>query len=34
MDPVAKIMVIIAVLLFLGTFGEFIFERTRVPDLV
>lgn len=34
MDPVAKIMITIAALLFLGTFGEFIFERTRVPDLV
>ena len=34
MDPVAKITLIIAVLLFLGTFGEFVFERTRVPDLV
>jgi cell volume regulation protein A len=34
MDPVAQAVVVIAGILLLGTLGEFIFARTRVPDVV
>ena len=34
MDPVVKMVVEIAVVLLLGALGEFIFARTRVPDVV
>jgi potassium/hydrogen antiporter len=34
MDPVARVVVEIAGILLLGAFGEFIFARTRVPDVV
>ena len=34
MDPVAKLVVEVAGILLLGTLGEFIFARTRVPDVV
>lgn len=34
MDPVAKLVVEVAGILLLGTVGEFIFARTRVPDVV
>ena len=34
MDTVAQTMVVIAGLLLVGAFGEFIFARTRVPDVV
>jgi len=34
MDPVVKLVVEIAGILLLGAFGEFIFARTRVPDVV
>jgi Na+:H+ antiporter len=34
MDPVVKLMVEIACILLLGALGEFIFARTRVPDVV
>jgi cell volume regulation protein A len=33
-DPVTKMMVIIAALLLLGRAGEFIFTRTGVPDMI
>jgi cell volume regulation protein A len=34
MDPVARVVVEIAGILLLGALGEFIFARTRVPDVV
>jgi cell volume regulation protein A len=34
MDPVVKLVIEIAGILLLGALGEFIFERTRVPDVV
>jgi hypothetical protein len=34
MDPVAKTLVVIGGLLIVGAVGEFVFGRTRVPDLV
>ena len=34
MDPVVKVLVEIAGILLLGALGEFIFARTRVPDVV
>jgi potassium/hydrogen antiporter len=34
MDPVARMVVEIAGILLLGALGEFIFSRTRVPDVV
>jgi cell volume regulation protein A len=34
MDPVVKLVVEIAGILLLGALGEFIFARTRVPDVV
>lgn len=34
MDPVVKLLVEIAGILLLGALGEFIFARTRVPDVV
>jgi cell volume regulation protein A len=34
MDPVDQLVVVIAGILLLGTLGEFIFARTRVPDVV
>jgi potassium/hydrogen antiporter len=34
MDPVAQMAVEIAGILLLGALGEFIFARTRVPDVV
>ena len=34
MDPVAWVVVEIAGILLLGALGEFIFARTRVPDVV
>ena len=34
MDPVAQTLILIAVLLLLGSFGEFIFSRTGLPDVV
>lgn len=34
MDPVVKLVIEIAGVLLLGALGEFIFERTRVPDVV
>lgn len=34
MDPVATTLVVIAALLLLGAIGEFVFERTGVPDVV
>jgi cell volume regulation protein A len=34
MDPVATTLVVIAGLLLLGALGEFVFARTRVPDVV
>ncbi len=34
MDPVVKLVIEIAGILLLGAFGEFIFTRTRVPDVV
>jgi len=34
MDPVVKLVVAIAGILLLGAVGEFIFARTRVPDVV
>jgi len=34
MDPVAKLVVEVAGILLLGALGEFIFARTRVPDVV
>ncbi len=34
MDPVAQAVVVIAGILLLGALGEFIFARTRVPDVV
>jgi len=34
MDSVAKTMVVISGLLLVGAFGEFIFSRTRIPDVV
>jgi potassium/hydrogen antiporter len=34
MDPVARMVVVIAGILLLGALGEFIFARTRVPDVV
>jgi cell volume regulation protein A len=34
MDPVAATLVVIAGLLLLGALGEFVFARTRVPDVV
>jgi cell volume regulation protein A len=34
MDPVVKLVIVIAGILLLGALGEFIFARTRVPDVV
>lgn len=34
MDPVARVVVEIAGILLLGALGEFVFARTRVPDVV
>src|SRR5271166_4962907 len=34
MDPVAQMAVVIAGILLLGALGEFIFARTRIPDVV
>ena len=34
MDPVARVVIEIAGILLLGALGEFIFARTRVPDVV
>jgi cell volume regulation protein A len=34
MDPVVKLVVEVAAILLLGALGEFIFARTRVPDVV
>ncbi len=34
MSPVAQLVAVIAVLLILGALGEFVFSRTRVPDVV
>ena len=34
MDPVVKVVVEVAGILLLGSLGEFIFARTRVPDVV
>ena len=34
MDPVVKLVVVVAGILLLGALGEFIFARTRVPDVV
>src|SRR4029077_15212394 len=34
MDPVVKLVVELAGILLLGVLGEFIFARTRVPDVV
>jgi cell volume regulation protein A len=34
MDPVVKLLVVVAGILLLGALGEFIFARTRVPDVV
>jgi cell volume regulation protein A len=34
MDPVVKLVVEIAGILLLGALGEFIFARTRVPDVI
>jgi potassium/hydrogen antiporter len=34
MDPVVKLVVVVAGILLLGAVGEFIFARTRVPDVV
>jgi cell volume regulation protein A len=34
MDTVGQTMVVIAGLLLVGAFGEFIFARTRIPDVV
>jgi cell volume regulation protein A len=34
MDPVAQTLVLIACLLLLGSFGEFVFSRTGIPDVV
>jgi cell volume regulation protein A len=34
MDPIAQTLMIVAALLILGAVGEFIFARTRVPDVI
>ncbi len=34
MSPVAQLVAVIAALLLLGALGEFVFSRTRVPDVV
>jgi cell volume regulation protein A len=34
MDPIAKVLEIVAVILLLGALGEFVFSRTGIPDVV
>jgi potassium/hydrogen antiporter len=34
MDPVVKLVVVLAGILLLGALGEFIFARTRIPDVI